>query len=139
MLWDDMCFDDEVIHASSGFASGHGRFAVAPDNDMLEFYKKIIQIRKNTPAFIHGATKFVKVDDTTGTFCFSRTYCGNQAIAYFNAGQIPSKCRINIEHAKRVKDAWTGGNIPNRNGFVEVEVPVDGFRIIIVESKEEII
>jgi glycosidase len=137
MLWDDMCFDDEIIDSSSGFASGYGKFAVAVDNDMLEFYKKIIQIRKRHPAIIHGSTRFVQVDDTSATVAFSRAAGRNEAIACFNAGQQSSTCRIKIEPVKRVKDAWTGKGIPARKGLVELEVPVDGFRIITLERKEE--
>ena len=44
MIWGDLKYDDEVITAASGFKKGFGRYKVEVNNDLLDFYKKIIGI-----------------------------------------------------------------------------------------------
>jgi len=70
MVWDDLKYDDEVINSSSGFKKGYGTYKIEQNKDLLNYYKKIIEIRNNNPALKEGKLKFIYHNNEKSSFAF---------------------------------------------------------------------
>jgi glycosidase len=65
-----MCFDDKV-----------------PDPGLLNFFKQLVSLRKNTPALSRGRYRLVAADDETGLFTFERAVEGQKVRVCLNCGK----------------------------------------------------
>ena len=81
MIWDDIAYEDEVYSVDG---SVHAPDEVAVNNDLLQHYKKLIEIRNNNPALQMGAYKTLFTDDENGVLIFKRTYNGENLIVVIN-------------------------------------------------------
>ena len=87
MIWKNLKYDDENINALSGFKKGWGKYKVEVIEDLLQYYQKIIAIRKNHPALIKGTAKFLLTENDK-LFAFRRDYISDAqsetCLVYFN-------------------------------------------------------
>jgi len=81
LIWDDYSFENEKIDA---FGTEYPSDEVKLDKPLLEFYKKLITIRKNNSALIYGDINYEKIDDENNIFAYSRNFEGNTVIVIFN-------------------------------------------------------
>lgn len=86
MIWDDLVYDNEVIDENSGFKTGFGNYTVEQNNDLLEFYKKIIEIRNKNEQLKIGTIKFIYSDNDKTAFAFESVLKDKKTISIFNLG-----------------------------------------------------
>jgi cyclomaltodextrinase len=81
MIWDDIAHVDEVYSLDG---SKHTPDKVAVNNDLFQYYKKLITIRNNNPALQMGNYKTLFTDDEKGVLIFERTYNEDNLIVVIN-------------------------------------------------------
>lgn len=100
MVWDDLEYDDEVITKESGFNKGLGRYTVEQNKDVLDFYNRIIQLRKSNSALRQGTINFLYSNDEKKTFVFERKENSNWFVIAFNLGHAPDKIALYFDKQK---------------------------------------
>ncbi len=81
MIWQDIQYEDETHHP---FGLERKPDKVVQDTVLLNFYKRLIQIRKSNPALIFGNITFTVVDDNNKILAYNRKYKTSEVIAVFN-------------------------------------------------------
>ncbi len=140
MVWGDKKYDDEVITDESGFHKGFGRYKVAVNKNLLNFYREIISIRNDNPPLKKGDLKFLYSNDSLKSFVFSRTYNGEVMIIGFNLGGKLDKVNIavsgkNISYTELITNAQ-GDAISSGESSVQIPVnlPPKSFRVYKIYS-----
>lgn len=100
MIWDELTYVDEIIDENSGFNTGHGKFRVEQNKDLLEFYKKIIAVRNNNISLKRGSLEFLYANDEKLSFVFERIFEDNRIIAAFNLGDEEDLIRVSANEAR---------------------------------------
>ncbi len=95
MIWSELIYDDEIIDSSSGFQKGYGKYKVYVNDDLLDYYKKIIAIRNKSKAIKSGNVSFVLFDDEHRVFAFKRGYENENILVVFNLGN--NSCHFSYE------------------------------------------
>ena len=94
MVWGNLKYDDEVITPASGFHKGFGKYTVEQNEDLLNFYKKIISIHNSNKALQTGDLQFIYSNNESSTFAFRRTLGNETIIAVFNTGRQPDEFSV---------------------------------------------
>jgi hypothetical protein len=134
MIWSNLKYDDEVISKSSGFGTGYGDYKVEPNQDLYNWYKKLIAIRNNSTALKNGDQYFIKVDDDSKLFAFERNSEKGNVIVVFNLEDDSKSIDIPLRKKKIVfKELITDENGSaggTENGAVlPVSIPGKSVRI----------
>jgi len=82
MLWQDLTYKDEVYNADGSKRKTADKVMV--NNDLKDFYKKIISIRNNNPALQTGDYKTLITDDKNSVYSFSRNIENQEIIIVLN-------------------------------------------------------
>jgi glycosidase len=101
MIWSDLKYEDETNHP---YYTKRKTDKVEQDLELLDFYKKIIKIRKENIALSLGNVKFIDVDNAENTFGYERNYEDNQVIVVFNNDDKGKVLEINTS-GKEYKNA----------------------------------
>lgn len=99
MVWYDLIYDDEIIEKKSGFSKGYGTYSVEQNKELLQFYKKMIEIRNTFIELKKGDVKFIYSNDDKASFAFKRTYKNNLILVLFNLGNVTDEIAVNLENA----------------------------------------
>lgn len=97
MVWNDLTHDVEVIDKSSGFSKGFGNYVVEPNEELLNYYRKLISLRKNYETLRKGNLKFLYSNDNKSSFVFERKYNDKQIIVFFNTGNEEDEISIPLD------------------------------------------
>ncbi|NQU68786.1 MAG: glycoside hydrolase family 13 protein [Candidatus Marinimicrobia bacterium] len=81
MVWNDLTYEDEQSHP---FGQSRPRDKVDVDENLMQFYKNMIDIRKAHPALSRGDYQVLLADDERDLFAFTRQYSYDKIIAVFN-------------------------------------------------------
>jgi len=100
MVWDELKYDDEVITKQSGFKRGLGKYKVEQNIDLLNFYKRIIELRKNNLAFMKGTLNFLYSNDDKKSFVYERKEKDNWFIMVFNLGEASDNISLYFDNQK---------------------------------------
>ncbi|MBW3636058.1 MAG: alpha-glucosidase C-terminal domain-containing protein [Armatimonadetes bacterium] len=79
-----------------------------PDNPMLRFYKRLIQIRNGSRALQSGDPAILLADDAKKTFAYSRTLGQEMAVVAINRSDAPQTVEIAMPRSQRFVDALSG-------------------------------
>ncbi|MCR9252046.1 MAG: glycoside hydrolase family 13 protein [bacterium] len=92
MVWDDIQYDDENTH----FVEGKWRRVdkVEQDKELLEFYKKIIGIRKDNSVLSMGDLRFNIVDDEKMLLGYVRSNGSEEIQVIFNRSSLSQEVQI---------------------------------------------
>ncbi len=130
MIWSDLNYDDEIIDSTSGFKTGHGKYKVEVNDDLLKFYKKLIDIRKNSDAIKKGNLKFVYQNNDKNSFAFKRTYSDGIkeeiVIAAFNLGNENDSFQFLTEG--KVEELIEENEFEGSKKF-KIDIPANSVRI----------
>jgi cyclomaltodextrinase / maltogenic alpha-amylase / neopullulanase len=130
MVWPDIQYEDETHFP---FDVPRKKDKVEQDTVLLNFYKKLIQVRKSNPALIDGALKFILVDDTNNTLAYSKSSESTEIIVAFNKSTGKKHLEIPV-----VKDG-SFYNLLNPNDRVKSKkgkliFELDGLKAIILKN-----
>jgi len=120
MVWPDIQYQDETTHPMN---KARKRDEVKQDTSLLNFYKKLIKVRKNNPVLIYGDIDFVVVDDTNQTLAYSRYNNSNEIITAFNKSDKKQSLYIPVKNKGIFVNALNNGEVyPADTGFVNVDL-----------------
>jgi len=86
MVWPDMTYNAEAVLPDGTPRPTAGE--VAFDHDLHDYYRRIIALRKASPALRHGEYRTLLTDDARRLFAFARETAGDAVICLFNADEL---------------------------------------------------
>lgn len=132
LLWKDIKFEDEVAHPLN---LERPRDKVVFNYDLFDYYKKLIQIRKDHPVLSHGELKFLVVDDKKDVLVYNRYDQETEVISAFNNSNQTQKIRIPVAtSAAYYYDAILNKKHEIKDGFVEVSLAARTAMILIPQA-----
>jgi glycosidase len=92
MLWPDIAFEDEK--ARPGIEGDGAAFAKnVIESDLTDYYRKIIALRKSSPALSKGSFRSFLVDDAKGLYGFYREFQSERVHVLVNSAFDDNKIR----------------------------------------------
>lgn len=127
MVWSEFEYEDEVYIAVRPDIMEKDK--VAFNKDLFNYYKKMIGLRKNTPALKLGDFKTELIDDKNYVYAFSRTYKDELSKIVINASESHQKIELLWPESKgeEVREFLTGQRLKVKSGKVKIELkPYEG-------------
>jgi glycosidase len=126
MVWRDLKFEPERAHPS-----GRPRPVdpVAPDRDLLKFYRQCVRLRRDHVALRRGDFAWLRADEATRVVAFRRAGAGETIIAVFNASDRDAQvtaAELNLPTLSGWRDAISGSR-PEPRGLT---IPAHGYRVL---------
>lgn len=118
MVWYDLIYYDEIIDEKSGFSKGYGTYSVEQNKELLQFYKKMIEIRNTFIELMKGDVKFIYSNDDKASFAFKRTYKNNSILVLFNLGNVTDEIAVNLEK----KNVRITNLLSNKSDTMNIEI-----------------
>ena len=135
MIWADLKYDNEIITPASGFKKGFGSYIVDVNEDLLDFYKKIISIHNSNSALRVGELKFLYSNDEKASFAFRRETEDELIIAAFNTGKEADEFDVTLDSPKASFTELLSGEEgsvsadPTQNAKLHIQIPAGKFLI----------
>jgi cyclomaltodextrinase / maltogenic alpha-amylase / neopullulanase len=93
LWWEDLDFESENINSKGEAIQAN---LVKADKKLTEFYKKLINLRKNNKALIYGKLKYELIDDENKILIYSRKLDNEIVYAAFNLSNSNFETSINV-------------------------------------------
>jgi len=90
------------------------------NNEILEYHKKLIQIRKQNKALTHGEFEAILIDNEKNVYAFKRIYEDHEALALINNGD--QEFLFTVKTEKQFNDALTNEPFKPKKGKVIVKL-----------------
>jgi glycosidase len=113
MMWEEMTFEDESILPNQ--SKREVSYEVKFDDDMFNYYKKVIKIRNSNPALQLGDFKTVLTDDENEIYVFERNYNNQKVIFVLNNNPAIRNVELSLESGT-YKDVFNEGSIYEAKG-----------------------
>ena len=125
-VWQDLVYDDQ-----SADPLGRERPAdtVEFDEQLHDFYRQLVHLRREQDELIHGDFEPVVSDDDAKFFAFRRTWQGKSILVAFNRGDATFSWEVPCDTARELKsllvtwDPAASAKIVRRDGVCIVTVP----------------
>jgi glycosidase len=120
MVWPDAAHDAEAT-----LPDGEPRDTpdeVAFDRELFDYYRKLIAMRKASPALRIGDYRTLLADDGRRLFAFARESEGDTVIAIFNADELMHTVELAAADGEWV-DLLSADSIKVENGLLRVTLP----------------
>ncbi|MDG4949946.1 glycoside hydrolase family 13 protein [Weeksellaceae bacterium KMM 9724] len=132
LLWKDIEFEDEIAHPLN---LERPRDKVAFDDELFNYYKKLIQIRKDQPVLSHGEIEFLVVNDQKDLIAYSRHDDQTEVISVFNNSNQPQTIRIPvITSSENYQDALSNKIYQVKDLYIEVSLAPRTAMILIPQA-----
>ncbi len=130
MLWTDLQFDNEKSHPIPGKTRPNDPNFF--DEQLFEFYKKLIRIRHEHKALHSGETIILDAIIRDDLFAFSRHKADEQVIALFNRSGTDAPVTLTDPYLKgsQYQDLMDGKSINVETDKLLLNVPAKGFKIV---------
>ncbi len=131
MLWEDLTYEDEVVHPHEGMTRTRERNAV--DRDLVDHYRRMIRLRRDHAALRRGTYETVLVDDERSLYAFARAYAGERIVVVINGGTTEQEA---VVPAPGSAEDLLGDGARTRpvDGTVSVRVPPRDARILLFRN-----
>ena len=132
MLWDDITYQDEKAHPFKDHARPLEKNA--PDTELLGHYRKLIQIRNQTPALRLGSYETLLANDAEDVFVFARIWKKQTAIVALNNGAGTQTVSIPLpeKYPATFADAFGPGTpVKAIAGVLKLTLPPKGAAILV--------
>ncbi len=129
MVWDDLKYDPERAHP---FGQPRPVDNVAPDLNLLKFYRTLATLRRQHLALRRGNFTWLIADDARRIVAFRRQSGDDRIVAVFNAsdrGATLAASELNLPPAPRWRDLISGAQVK----LGALRVPASGFRALRAE------
>ena len=120
MIWNDLTYANETHYPSQ---KTHTADSVTVNRDLLNHYKKLIQIRNNNPVLQLGDFSPLIVDDSNEVFVFKRKYQEKEIIVVFNNSNISQHIDIKIDKTSKFNDLLNKKIYKKQDGSLRIQVP----------------
>lgn len=95
MLWDDLNYEDEKMHPVKSKTRPVEKNIV--DKNLLEHYKKIINIKNKSNALKYGTFEMIYLNDEKDIFGFVRKYENEKAIVLLNNSSSEQEINLKLD------------------------------------------
>jgi glycosidase len=129
-LWADLTYEDEASHP---FGKDRKPDKNVVNQDLFNYYKKLIHIRRSSDALKLGSYKTLMTDDEKSLFIFKRTYENESVVTMINNSDLPHKVVIDLGKTSW-KNLLTGQSTNTKDGvFSEVFPPKEGLILVHID------
>ncbi len=118
MMWPEIKFEPEN-HDFNGNQT-EKKYIVKFSVEMFNFYKKIIEIRKNTPSLTYGKFRTLYAPDNRRTYIFERKTYKETVICVFNRENFIIRTEIPL--SKPCQDLLTNTNYYPQDGMLKLSI-----------------
>jgi glycosidase len=127
MIWPDIQYEDETHYP---FDVLRKKDKVEQDKGLMEFYKKMINIRKSNPALVYGDITFTVIDDKNGVLAYNRNFESKEIVVIFNKSGKKQSAKIPLSKAGNFINALNPSQtIKSENGFLHIEL--EGYKAVV--------
>lgn len=120
MVWPDIKYDDEVTHPLNQIRKPD---KVEQDTVLLNFYKKLIAIRKANPVLIYGDIDYSLIDDENKTLVYNRFNKTSEVVVAFNKSGNKKTLKIPVLNEGVFIDAMNDSEVYNsENHYLIIEL-----------------
>jgi cyclomaltodextrinase / maltogenic alpha-amylase / neopullulanase len=131
LIWPDLQYEDETHHP---YNMPRKRDKVEQDKKLLEFYKKLITIRKSNPALIYGDIVYSVIDDKNSILAYNRNYNSKEIIAIFNKSDKKQLVKVPVSIHGNFKNPLEPEQVfKSDNGAISLEIA--GLKALILISE----
>ena len=128
MLWPDMQYEDEVTHPLD---KPRPRDVNKFDQNLFEFYKKVMALRKSNAAFTAGTFQTLLADDKREVLVYLRQAEKAQAIVAFNNGPAQQALEIPFSEMKNWREVLNGIPVKTTKGRIKLTLPGQSAAVLI--------
>jgi glycosidase len=120
MVWPDLTYEPEAVQPDGAPRSAPDE--VAFDHDLHAYYRKIIALRKASPALRHGDYRTLLADDARRLFAFARQAEGDTAVCLFNADEVMHTVELPVDDGEW-QDALDDAPVVLVDGVIQITIP----------------
>ncbi|PEN13432.1 alpha-amylase [Longibacter salinarum] len=126
MVWDDLDYDVEDDHP---FEQERPSDPVGVNQDLLDFYRRAIQFRRNTPALRTQLFQTVQADDERNMFAYARGRAANAVVVVLNRNEEAHSMRLPLPDSLRgdydaaLSTVDSGTRVQNDGSALLLELP----------------
>lgn len=118
LIWPDYEFESETAHP---LGLDRPTDAVKFDEDLFNYYKELIRIRKENPVLALGDLEYLIVDDENEVLAYSRFDEENEVIVVFNTGEETQEVEVPKKFEGEYEKVVLTGGLETDNGGLEVD------------------
>jgi cyclomaltodextrinase len=130
MVWDDFVYDDEV-YGPDGQRRAHVD-RVSVNRELLEHYRRLIQLRNELPALRRGTFETVLLDDERQLYGFRRSLDGQEVVVVLNNSTDEQQATLALDGAW--VDRWNETDLTADQESIDLALPPRGAAILVKES-----
>lgn len=119
MVWDDMEYQPEIYNPEGSKRPVPEEVNV--DHDLLNHYKKLINIRNSHPSLRRGSFKTIEIDDEHEIFGFERKFEGEEILVFINNSDV--KRTTTVLRDGKYEDLLNGGEKKFSASYNLLEIP----------------
>lgn len=132
MIWDDIQFEDEKKHPN-GLERPVNK--VEANKEVFDFYKNLIELRKNNPVLVYGGIEYIHVDNEKKTFAYSRYNDTQEVIVVFNTSSNTQKIKLEAKYSGEVYDFFKNHIVQKNYKKIQLELPARSSAVLIQSHK----
>ncbi|MBS9523821.1 alpha-glucosidase C-terminal domain-containing protein [Litoribacter alkaliphilus] len=120
LIWKDYDFEPESTHP---LGKDRPTDEVKFDEELFSYYQKLIGIRADNPALVHGSIDFILTDDGHKLLAYSRKHDSEEVIAVFNAGNETQIINLPTKNEGSYEDVLGGIEVRREGENLVLELP----------------
>jgi cyclomaltodextrinase len=113
MIWEDLTYENERSHPMP--CKTRSDDTVRFDKDLFNYYKMLVQIRKNLPALRRGDFTTLLVDDVGSVYAFKRSSGDSEALVLINNGDVVRTIDLSLPGSWLYRNVLTLKDIQGRD------------------------
>jgi glycosidase len=134
IVWDDIVYEDEKANYDPSKPRPADK--VAPDKDLLEFYRSLARMRRENPVLSTGDLKFLLADDEKMVLAYSRFDSTEQVISVFNRSGIEQKVVIPGNNNTDFFEIFPAPGNTYKSGEKGLEITLLPLNAVVVKKSE---
>lgn len=130
MLWSDLEYDNEKVNPDQSLRINEDENKA--DDDLLNYYKKLIKIRNDNKVLSDGSYKTLLADDVNNLLVFEREKDGKQIIVLLNKSNETKCVNLKVDHDEYYTDLLNNNELISAEGKkIECKIASMSGRILI--------
>lgn len=128
LIWKDYTYENEVVHP---LGLEKPIDTVVFNDDIFNYHKKLINIRKSNPVLSHGDIEFLNISDSDQILAYSRFDENHEVITVINSNDFPVKVNIKNKFSGNYQEVFTSEIIESSQKNIALEIPKNTSLILI--------
>lgn len=120
MVWPELKYEDEVANMSR---KPRPRDIVAFDQELFDYYRRLIELRKKHPALRSGKLKWYLTDDQNDLLGFWRQGKEEKVLILLNNSSKLQKINIKVESHSAAQDILSAKRFLVKDGYINLSLP----------------